>query len=303
MHLNSPEASAGQISVVIPAFRGIATICDCIKSIVEAGAGFSIEILVVESSNDGTVDLVRKEFPFVRILAMPSQVSAGQARNIGAREAKGPFVLFVDQDCVVPKDWIPQLLQEFDSPKTGAVGGSVGFRNWSNWSGSAVYFLEFLYHFPSKRKSTRNSNFLIGCNLACRKEVFQSVSFPEQTLAEDFLFSRAVQHAGWDVIYKPSLSVLHWNREGWKEFFRYNGKMGGAAARYQKKLGQGLYPTVARFPFLIFLSPVLILPRIALGLFGNWNYLIRFLLLLPMCLLGNWAWGWAFFKEVKSERT
>ena len=82
MHLNSPEASAGQISVVTPAFRGIATICDCIKSIVEAGAGFSIEILVVESSNDGTVDLVRKEFPFVRILAMPSQVSAGQARNI-----------------------------------------------------------------------------------------------------------------------------------------------------------------------------------------------------------------------------
>ena len=89
---------------MIPAFRGIATICDCIKSIVEAGAGFSIEILVVESSNDGTVDLVRKEFPFVRIVAMPSQVSAGQARNIGAREAKGTFVLFVDQDCVVPKD-------------------------------------------------------------------------------------------------------------------------------------------------------------------------------------------------------
>lgn len=303
MYLEGPEAATRQISVVIPAFRGIATICDCIQSVVEASEDFSIEILVIESSNDGTVELVRKEFPFVRILAMPSQVSAGQARNIGAREAKGTFVLFVDQDCIVPKDWIPQLLNEFDCQKSGAVGGSIGFRNWSNWSGSAVYFLEFLYHFPSPKKPTRNANFLIGCNLACRREVLQSVSFPEQTLAEDFLFTRAVQEEGWDVIYKPSVSVLHWNREGWREFFRYNAKMGSAAARYQKKLAQGLYHTVARLPILIFLAPMVVLPRIALGLFGNWKYFFRFFFLLPMCLLGNWAWGWAFYRELQSDRT
>lgn len=290
------------ISVVIPAYRGIATITETIKSIVDAVQVLSVEILVIESSNDGTVDLVRREFPEVRLIAVPTQASAGKARNIGAREAKGDFILFVDQDCVVPIDWIPQLLGEFNTSKTGAVGGSVGFRNWSNWSGSAVFFLEFLYHFPSRKRSTRNSNFLIGCNLACRKAVFDSVTFPEQTLAEDFLFSHNLKQADWEVVYKPSVTVLHWNREGWLEFFRYNTKMGNAAARYQKAMGQGLYSSIEKLPLLIFLSPLVVLPRIAFGLLGNWRYLIRFLLLLPVCLLGNWAWGWAFYKQVKSKR-
>ena len=44
-----------------------------------------------------------------------------------------------------------------------------------------------------------------------------------------------------------------------------------------KKLGQGLNPSVDVFPLLISLSPILILPRIALGLFGNWKYSNRLL--------------------------
>jgi GT2 family glycosyltransferase len=181
-----------------------------------------------------------------------------------------------------------------------AAGGSIGFRNWSNYSGSAVFFLEFLYHFPSKRSPRRNSNFLIGCNLACRKEVFEKVQFPDRTLAEDVLFSSQLRDAGWDTVYDPGIEVSHWNREGWDEFFRYNQKVGRAAAAYHQQKCDFWSASLRRFPCLAFLAPGIILPKIGFSLIGQWRYLMRFLILSPMCLLGNWLWAKALWAELRS---
>lgn len=289
-------------TVVIPAYLGKFTIGDCLRSLRLAMVGRRAEIVLVESSQDGTADLVRREFPEVRVLALSRQVSAGEARNLGIQAARGQTLFFVDQDCVVPSDWLERLQHHLGEPGTGAAGGAIGFRNWSNLSGSAVFFLEFLYHFPSRRAATKNAHFLLGCNLACRREAIEGVCFPAQTLAEDLLFSAAIRRAGWDTVYDPTIHVSHWNREGWGEFFRYNAKMGRAAARSHLLLRPSWSSLVLRYPWLVCASPLVILPKIFLGLLGQWRYLARFLLLLPCCWLGNWVWAWAFYREIVSSR-
>jgi cellulose synthase/poly-beta-1,6-N-acetylglucosamine synthase-like glycosyltransferase len=199
-------------SVIIPAYQGLNTIGDCLVSVLQALKGRLAEVVVVESSGDGTAELIRREFPDVRVLAQAERSSAGKARNQGAEAARGKTLFFVDQDCVVPENWIDLLVEHLGEPGVGAVGGSVGIRNLNNLSGCGVYFLEFLYHFPSRRAPERNSNFLLGCNLACRASVFEAVRFPARTLAEDVLFSHAVRVAGWDTVYDPRVQVRHWKR-------------------------------------------------------------------------------------------
>jgi GT2 family glycosyltransferase len=221
---------AWDVSVVIPAYLGRKTISDCIASVIADCEDLNREIIVVVSSQDGTVEQIRSEYPSVRIIESPLRVSAGQARNIGARAARGKYLFFVDCDCIVPANWFQAFIEELQDQRLGAVGGSVGFRNWNNWSGSAIYFLEFLYHFPSQNPTTLNSRFLLSCNLACRKTVFESFEFYDQTLGEDVMFCHALQEAGLDIAYKPQVQVLHWNREGWGEFFQHNQRMGKSAA-------------------------------------------------------------------------
>lgn len=290
-----------QESIVIPAYRGRSTIGECIESLLVAAGGRQVEILVVESSQDGTVEWVRGTYPQVRVIASQSQLSAGGARNRGVEESEGERIYFVDQDCVVPSDWMQRLSERLEQEGVGIAGGAIGFRNWSNLSGSAVFFLEFLYHFPSRIGFSTNQNFLLGCNLACRREVFETVRFPEQTLAEDVLFSSRVQRAGWKVVYDPGIVVLHWNRSGWGEFFRYNAKMGRASANAQCSMRPKGSEFIFKFPILIFFSPAKILPKIAYSLFGQWRYFFRFLLVSPMCLLGNWVWGWSFYRELRRQ--
>jgi GT2 family glycosyltransferase len=288
--------------VVIPAYRGRALIADCIRSVERALEGLRAEIVVVESSGDGAVELIRQEFPGVRVLALSEQASAGAARNRGVTAARGKQIAFVDQDCVVPPDWISRLEELLARPGVGAVGGSIGFRNPSNFSGAAVYFLEFLRHFPSSKSAGRNQNFLIGCNLACRRDVFNRVQFPDRTLAEDVLFSELIRREGLDLLYAPQIQVSHWNREGWREFVKYNLKMGCAAAHYQAVLDRPLDRLVRKLPALALLSPAMTLPRIAMALWGQWTYLLGFLALSPACLVGNVFWSIGLCRELRQIR-
>jgi GT2 family glycosyltransferase len=299
------QPSFGQIdiSVVIPAYGGARTIADCLESVERATRGRRREIIVVESSGDATSEIVSQRFPGVVLIRSEERLSAGAARNRGAAEARGQLIFYTDQDCVVPSDWIDRLERHLDDPSAGAAGGAVGIRNPSNLSGCAVYFLEFLNHFPGNGSPRRDENFLVGCNSMYRAEALRAVSFPDQTIGEDVLFSHELRRNGFGVVYDPRIEVRHQNREGWGEFFNYNRKMGRSAASYHEVLQRWWIAPFLRVPSLAFLAPVVILPSIALDLArSRWSYFFRFLLLSPMCLLGNLVWAGAFRRQVLETR-
>ena len=310
MLLKDPESknghSAGEIdiSVVVPAYDGEHTIAACLESIDRATQGRRREIIVVDSSaSDATADIVRLRFPEVILIRSQRRLSAGGARNRGSEAAHGRLVFFTDQDCMVPPDWILRLERHLEDPAVDAAGGAVGIQDLSNLSGCALYLLEFLNHFPSNAGARRDSNFLIGSNFCCRAEVFQVVRFPDQTLGEDILFSNKLRNHGFHTVHDPATAVLHENRQGWREFFDYNYKMGGAAASYHQQLQLWWAAPVLRWPILAFCTPGLVLPSICINLLSApWSYLFRFLLLAPICLLGNLVWAGGFRRQVLETR-
>jgi GT2 family glycosyltransferase len=291
------------ISVVIPAYFGAPTIAVCLQSVIAATAGRSCQIIVVESSGDGTAAIVREQFPQVVLICSEQRLTAGNARNRGAAAARGRLVFFTDQDCTVPRDWIDRLEAHMRDPHVGGAGGSVGMKNPGNLSGSALYFLEFLHHFPTGGSPRRNDNFLVGCNSVYRNEALKTVRFPDRTLGEDVIFSHDLQRAGFDIIYDPQIEVLHHNRKGWGEFFSYNRKMGNSAAVYHSVVRRRWVAPFFEAPLLAFFSPAVILPAIARDLLrSRLSYFFLYTLLLPMCLLGNLVWAGGFREQVLATR-
>src|SRR5204863_7014618 len=115
------------------------------------------------------------------------------------------------------------------------------------------------------------------------------------TLGEDILLSKELRTRGFTIVYDPRSEVLHQNREGWNTFFEYNRKMGRAAADYHALIQLWWAAPVLRHPHLAFLAPLAVLPSIAWDLLQSHpSYLLRFLLLAPICLLGNLVWANSF---------
>lgn len=82
------------------------------------------QVVVVDNcSHDGTPQMVRAEFPEVTLVSMPhSQYGACETFNIGFASARGDFIGILDDDVVLPPDFIEKMLATFDrEPVTTAI--------------------------------------------------------------------------------------------------------------------------------------------------------------------------------------
>jgi len=101
------------------------------------------------------------------------------ARNAGVRSAKGEIIAFVDDDAIADKNWLENLVRNYDDPNVVGVGGLI--KPW--WQdGYPVWFPEELNWIvgcsykglPERKARIRNP---IGCNMSFRKNVFEEVGY------------------------------------------------------------------------------------------------------------------------------
>jgi len=86
------------VSVIIPVGPGHwAAVIDALDS-VEAQTMRKWEAIVVDDSGEGVPPDLAYAYPYVRWAATGGRKGAGFARNVGARMARGPFLLFLDAD-------------------------------------------------------------------------------------------------------------------------------------------------------------------------------------------------------------
>lgn len=119
-------ASGVSVSVVLPVLneaRDLPPLLEQLRAQTPPPGGF--EVLVVDGgSTDGTRERVAEaaaDWPGLRLLDNPRRRSSA-ARNIGAREAGGRYVLYVDGHCVLPRrDYLVRLLEVFESTDAGCL--------------------------------------------------------------------------------------------------------------------------------------------------------------------------------------
>ena len=104
------------VSVIVVTWNGKAHLQVCLDA-VAAQQGVSAETIVVDNgSTDGTADFVRTHFPWVRLVRLRENRGFAGGNNAGAREARGRYLAFLNNDTAADSDWLRALRDGIDEP-------------------------------------------------------------------------------------------------------------------------------------------------------------------------------------------
>lgn len=111
------------VSIIIPTFNNYEYISRCVKSILLFTPNF-YEIIIINNGHEDSLKFLR-ENEKLKIIHAKENLGWQRALNLGMKEARGDYFLFLNDDVQIldgQPNWLAKLLQPFRLPNVGAVG-------------------------------------------------------------------------------------------------------------------------------------------------------------------------------------
>ncbi len=121
------------ISIITVNFNGKPFLKNLFNSIANLNyPAESIQTIMIDNNSaDGSVEFTKKEFPWVEVVTLKENRGYAGGNNEGFRHSKGRYIALINNDCIVEKDWLAEMLSIFKQStkdsKIGAVGSRVVF--------------------------------------------------------------------------------------------------------------------------------------------------------------------------------
>ena len=191
-----------QVSIIIPSFNEEKYIGDCLSSIFNSDyptEKFEV-ILIDNGSTDKTVSIA-KQYPID--VYIKKEVKVGALRNLGVAHSRGQFIIFIDSDCTVERDWISIGIKRLENDTRLVLGGQYLMRENPSW-------LEKYWVLNNSRTQIYQTT-LVGGSIFIPKNIFLSISGFDEKInsGEDSDLTYRLRSAGYKVEIDPALSVVH----------------------------------------------------------------------------------------------
>jgi glycosyltransferase involved in cell wall biosynthesis len=206
---NGPSAreTAVAVSIIIPALNEERMIGRCLESLANLNFGRErFDVTVVDNGSTDRTREIAKSFEDrlnLKIL-QKSGVRISALRNLGAREAQGSIVAFLDADCLAPKNWLERMVELVPHEGAGIVGAHYLLPENSSWVGRTWH------RYQEAEKSGEVSHVPAG-DLIMRREGFLRLGGFDETIQtnEDYELCERARAAGMRVQAVPAVGVVH----------------------------------------------------------------------------------------------
>lgn len=216
------DQTSSLVSVVIPNWNGAVFLPTCLDAL-RRQTYLHVEVIIADNASaDGSCELVRQQYPEVRLLELPENRGFTGACNAGMQAARGEIVILLNNDTEAAPDWIEQVVGAFERhPQAGMVAskmllfdrrdtlhtagdyyrvdGRAG--NRGVWQKDGPEYNREEYVFSA-----------CGGSAAYRRAMLDQIGL----LDDDFFFSMEdvdlawrAQLAGWRCVYAPHAVVYH----------------------------------------------------------------------------------------------
>ncbi len=210
------------LQIVIVSYRSRDHLRECLTSLCEHAPGHDVTV-VDNHSGDGTVEMVTREYPEVRLIANDRNVGFSTANNQAIRGGDSTYVLALNPDTRVTQGALDRLLELMEQqPEIGICGCRLELEDGTLDHAAKRSFptvLGALGHFAGAQTQYRAPDVEVGpvdavngAFMLMRRRVLEEIGLFDEgywMFMEDLDLCYRCRQAGYVVWYEPSATVVH----------------------------------------------------------------------------------------------
>jgi len=224
-----------KLSIIVICWNDLKVITDCLSSIFARTHSVDFEVIVSDNgSTDGSVAVIRQQFPQVQVIENGRNLGFAKGNNVGIRASRGDYVLILNPDTYIHEGTLDKWLDFADRhPEAGAFGCRVlnpdgsyqeSARPFPTLRGDLVaalyvrplaYISEFFAsdtYVGWKGNTERVIDWQSGCCVMFRADLLRRLGgFDEQFFYhyEEVDLCRRVWASGYPIVYSPEATITH----------------------------------------------------------------------------------------------
>jgi GT2 family glycosyltransferase/glycosyltransferase involved in cell wall biosynthesis len=210
------------VSIIIPIHNKLQWTLACLRSIARHASKATVEIIVIDdASTDGSSEVL-EQVHGLRLIRNVENLGFIGSCNAGAAEARGRFLLFLNNDTQVTDDWLDALLQAHaDEPDCGIVGSRLVYPDGRLQEAGGLVYADasawtvgrFERRDDPRYLYRRDVDYVSGASLLIERDLYNQIGGFDTRYApaycEDMDLAFAVRAANKRVVYEPGSVVVH----------------------------------------------------------------------------------------------
>jgi GT2 family glycosyltransferase/SAM-dependent methyltransferase len=208
------------VSIIIPVFNHLATTINCLRAVADT-TGPDAEIILVDDHSSDDTEAVLGRVPGLRYIRNQTNQGFLRSCNRAAQEAKGEYLVFLNNDTIPLSGWLDELLKVAQRPMTGLVGSALLFPDgalqeaggliWEDGSGWNVGRNQS----PERPEYqyVREVDYCSGASVMVPAKAWRELAGFDEAFApayyEDTDFCFRLRAAGYRVLVQPKSKVVH----------------------------------------------------------------------------------------------
>lgn len=212
------------ISIITINYNDVQVTMDLLQSVRKLNYPH-VEVIVVDNASPNEKpDIIKETFPEVNLIKSEKNLGFAGGNNLGVKASKGTFLLFVNNDTIVPPDFMEPLVETLQNDASiGMVSPKIKF----HWDPTLIQYAGYT---PMNHWTIRNSSVgyrqkdngaydlpgetesIHGAAMMVPKSVVEKVGMMTEIYFlyyEEHDWAEKIKRAGYKIYYQPKSHILH----------------------------------------------------------------------------------------------
>ncbi len=218
-----PFVSTPKVSIIIPMYNQIEHTYYCVRSIMERNEYSDYEVIIADDNSPQDIEFLRTHIQNLVIIKNETNLGFLRNCNNAASKANGEYILFLNNDTIVKRDWLYELLYVFENfEDVGLVGSKLIYANGTlQEAGGIIWQDGSAWNFGNSGSPDnpeynyiKEADYISGASMMIKKTLWDEIGgFDERYVPaynEDSDLCFEVRKKGFKVFYQPFSAVIHY---------------------------------------------------------------------------------------------